>query len=140
MAPSFLLLHVITNEKILKLKQIDRLPALPRFSPQKHVPTTLVGIPVDIYTLGGVTLPILKVGRPFAVKREFRTVSKVPGSSQFLTVAISTLITALETLLFSKIGIDWIGIVMSGPPFAITSVIDEKWPRLLLCANTWEYE
>ena len=51
MAPSFLLLQVITNEKTLKLMQIDRLPALPRFSPQKHVPTTLVGIPVDIYTL-----------------------------------------------------------------------------------------
>ena len=60
--------------------------------------------------VGGVTLPILKVGRPFAVKTEFRTVSKVPGSSQFLTVAISTLITTLETLLFSKVGIDWIGI------------------------------
>ena len=30
--------------------------------------------------VGGVTLPILKVGRPFAVNREFRTVSKVPGS------------------------------------------------------------
>ena len=39
----------------------------------------------------GVTLPILKVGRPSAAKREFRTVSKVPGSSLFLTVAISTL-------------------------------------------------
>ena len=51
MAPSFLLLHDITNEKTLKLKQIDRLPALPRFSPQKHVPTTLVGIPIVIYTL-----------------------------------------------------------------------------------------
>ena len=51
MAPSFILLHVITNEKTLKLKQIDRLPALPRFSPQKHVPITLVGIPVVIYTL-----------------------------------------------------------------------------------------
>ena len=55
MAPFFLLLHDITNEKTLKLKQIYRLPALPRFSPQKHVPTTLVGIPVDIYTLGIVT-------------------------------------------------------------------------------------
>ena len=55
MAPSFIL-HDITNEKTLKLKQIDRLPALPRFSKQKHVPTTLVGIPVDIYTLGGTTL------------------------------------------------------------------------------------
>ena len=54
----------------------------------------------------GVTLPILKVGRPFAVNREFRTVSTVHGSSQFLTVAISTLITALETLLFSKVRID----------------------------------
>ena len=51
MAPSFLLLQAITNEKTLKLKQIDRLPALPRLPPQKHVPTTLVGIPVDIYTL-----------------------------------------------------------------------------------------
>ena len=56
--------------------------------------------------VGGVTLPILKVGRPFAVKREFRTVSKVPGFSLFLTVAISILITALETLFFSKVGID----------------------------------
>ena len=51
MSPSFLLLHDITNEKILKLEQIDRLPALKRFWPQKHVPTTPVGIPVDIYTL-----------------------------------------------------------------------------------------
>ena len=86
---------------------------------------------------GGVTLPLLKVGRPFAVKREFRTVSKVPGSSQFLTVAISTLITALETLLFSKVGIDWIGIVMlSGPPLVLTEVIEEEWPAPLLCAST----
>ena len=45
--------------------------------------------------VGGVTLPILKMRIPFAVKREFRTVSKVPGSSQFLIVVISTLITAL---------------------------------------------
>ena len=89
----------------------------------------------------GVTLPILKVGKPFAVKSEFRSVSKVPGSSQFLTAAISTLITALGTLLFSKVGIDWIGILMlSGPPFVLTAVIDEEWPALLLCANTWEYE
>ena len=50
--------------------------------------------------VGVVTLSILKVGRPLAVKREFRTVSKVPGSSQFLPVAISTLITALETIFF----------------------------------------
>ena len=58
--------------------------------------------------VGGVTLPILKVGRPFAVNREFRTVSKVPGASQFLTVAISALITALETQLFSKVGVYWV--------------------------------
>ena len=91
--------------------------------------------------MGVVTLPILKVGRPFAVNREFRTVLKVLGSSQFLTVAISTLITALETLLFSKVGINWIGIVMlSGPPLVLTEVIDEEWPALLLCASTWEYE
>ena len=78
--------------------------------------------------MGGVTLLILKVGRPLAVKREFRTVSKVPGSSQFLTVAISTLITALKTLLFSEAGIDWIGIVMlSGPQFVLTAVIDAEW-------------
>ena len=51
MATYILLLDVISNEKTLKLKQIGRLPALPRFPPQKHVPTTLVGIPVDIYTL-----------------------------------------------------------------------------------------
>ena len=91
--------------------------------------------------VGGVSLPILKVGSPFAVKREFSTVPKVPGSSQFLTVAISTLITALETLLFSNVGIDWIGIVMlSGPPLVLTEVIDDEWPAILLCANTWEYE
>ena len=71
--------------------------------------------------VGGVTLPILKVGRPFAVKMEFRTVSKVPCSSQFLTVAISSLITAL--------------VVMSGPPLVSTEVIDEEWPALLLCAS-----
>ena len=55
--------------------------------------------------VGGVTLPILKVGRPFAVKREF-IVSKVPSTSLFLTVAISTLIFFLgseETLFFSSI-------------------------------------
>ena len=53
-----------------------------------------------------VTLPILKVGRPFAVKWEFRTVPNLPGLSLFLIVAISMLITALVTLLFSKVGID----------------------------------
>ena len=78
----------------------------------------VVSVGVGGKDVGGVTLPILKVGRPFAVKMEFRTVSNVPGSSQFFTVAISTLITAFETLLFSKVGIDWIGIVMlSCPPF-----------------------
>ena len=51
MVTYILLLHVITNEKTLKLKQIGRLPALPRFPPQKHVPTTLVGIPVDMVTV-----------------------------------------------------------------------------------------
>ena len=38
--------------------------------------------------VGVVTLPILNVGRPFVVNREFRTVSKVPSSAQFLRVAI----------------------------------------------------
>ena len=33
--------------------------------------------------MGGITLPIFKVGKPFAVKREFRTVSKVPSSLLF---------------------------------------------------------
>ena len=52
----------------------------------------------------GVTLPnFLKVGRPFAIKREFRTVSKVPASSLFLSVAISTLIMALETDFYRKL-------------------------------------
>ena len=40
-------------------------------------------------------------------------------------MAISTLITALETLPFSKVGIDWIGIVMSGPQLVLTGVIEE---------------
>ena len=58
--------------------------------------------------VGGVTLPILKVGRPFAVKREFRTVSKVPGSSQFLTVAISTYTdNCVRNTTFPNVGIDW---------------------------------
>ena len=101
----------------------------------------VVSVGVGGKDVDGVTLPILKVGRPFAVNREFRTVSKVPGSSQFLTVAISTLITALETLLFSKVGVDSIGIVMlSCPPLVLTAVIDEERPALLLCASTCEYE
>ena len=54
MAPSFLLLYVITNEKTLKLSQIDWLLAASKIFPQKHVPTTLVDIP-------GTTL----VGIPF---------------------------------------------------------------------------
>ena len=60
----------------------------------------MVSVGVGGKNVGEVTLPILKVGSPFSVNREFRTVSKVPGSSQFLTVAISMLIIALETLLF----------------------------------------
>ena len=45
MAPTFLLLYAITNEKTLKLMQIDKmLLPLPKLSPQKHVPITLVGI------------------------------------------------------------------------------------------------
>ena len=90
----------------------------------------MVSVGVGGKDVGGVTLPILKVGRPFAVNREFRTVSKVPSSSQFLTVAISTLITALETLLFSKVGIDWILMEMSGPRLVLTEVIEEEWPAL----------
>ena len=91
----------------------------------------MVSVGVCGKDVGGVKLPIFKVERPFAVNREFRTVSMVPGSSQFLTMAISTLITALETLLFSKVGIDWIGIVMSGPPLVLTEVIEEEWPALI---------
>ena len=63
MAPSFLLLHVITNEKSLKFTQIGRLLSASRASPQKHVPTTLVGIPVDMYTLVGST-PQCSTNRP----------------------------------------------------------------------------
>ena len=62
MAPYILLLDVITNEKTLKLKQIGRLPALPRFPPQKHVPRTLVCIPGDTYTLHAAYFEILLVG------------------------------------------------------------------------------
>ena len=101
----------------------------------------VVSIGIGGMDVGGVTLPILKVGRLFAVKIEFRTISKVPGYSQFLTVEISMLITAFETLLFSKVGIDWIIIVMlSGPPLVLTEVIDEERPTLLLCASTCEYK
>ena len=84
----------------------------------------MVSVGVSWKDVGRVTFPILKVTMPFAVNREFRTVSKMPGSSQFLTVAISTMITALEKRFFSKVGIDWIGIVMSGPPLVLTEVIE----------------
>ena len=57
------------------------------------------------------------------------------------TVVMSTLLTVIETLLFSKVGIDWIGIVMlSGPPLVLIEAIDEEWPTLLICASTCEYE
>ena len=54
MAPTFLLLYAITNEKTVKLTQRDRIQAESRASPQKHVPITLVGIPYLnlIYQLG----------------------------------------------------------------------------------------
>ena len=58
---------------------------------------------------GGETLPILNWGRPLATRREFRSASKVPGTSLFLTVAIRTLVTAFETLLFSNAEIGRIG-------------------------------
>ena len=88
----------------------------------------------------GVTLTILKVERPFSVKSEFRTILKVPGSSVFDS-GDKYAETALETLLFSKVGIDWIGIVMlSGPPLVLIEVIDEQWPALLLCATTCKYK
>ena len=40
----------------------------------------VVSVGVGGKDVGGVTLSILKVGRPFAVKREFGTISKVPSS------------------------------------------------------------
>ena len=49
---------------------------------------------------GVVTLPVLKIGRPFAVEKVIRTVSKVPSFSLFLTVTIRTLITVLDTFFF----------------------------------------
>ena len=59
-------------------------------------------VEVDGKDEGGVTLPILNLGRPLATRRELRTASKMPGTSLFLTVALSTLITAFEMLLFSN--------------------------------------
>ena len=38
----------------------------------------MVSVRVGGKDVGGVTLPVLKVGSPFAVNREFRTVSKMP--------------------------------------------------------------
>ena len=76
MASSFLLLHVIANEKTLKFKQIDRLPALPRFQPQKHVPTTLVGIPVDIYPLS--ELSYTRSNPNFIVRRSTGLLEALP--------------------------------------------------------------
>ena len=45
MASTFLLLYAITNEKTVKLTQVDRIPAASCASPHKHVPITLVGVP-----------------------------------------------------------------------------------------------
>ena len=48
--------------------------------------------------------------------------------AQFLTVFDSgdKYTDALETQFFSKVGIDWIGIEMSGPPLVLTEVIEEE--------------
>ena len=81
MAPSFLLLHVITNEKTLKLKQVDWFLALPRFPPQKHV-TTLVGIPVVTYTL--VTTTLLTVGNGNVL----HTLKSGPGTHSLAPIVI----------------------------------------------------
>ena len=78
MAPSFLLLHVITNEKSLKFTQIGRLLSASRASPQKHVPTTLVGIPVDIYTLVDPALLCPPRGRRFLHRKSPCLCSTVP--------------------------------------------------------------
>ena len=48
----------------------------------------MVSVGVAGKDVGGVTLPILKVGRPFAVEREFRTVSKVPGEGVIILTAL----------------------------------------------------
>ena len=45
----------------------------------------VVSVGVGGKDVGGVTLPIFKVGRPFAVKREFRTVSTVSTVTVSLT-------------------------------------------------------
>ena len=77
----------------------------------------------------------------FAAKKEFRTVSKVPRSLLFLTVAIFTLISALETLLFSRIGIHWIGIVMLfGLRLVITEVTGQEHlliRTIAICKRLW---
>ena len=49
MSPTSLVLYAITNEKTVKLMQIDRIPAASCDSPLKHVPITLVGIPQGLY-------------------------------------------------------------------------------------------
>ena len=63
------------NEKILKLKQIDRLLATSKIFPQKHVPTTLVGIPVGIYTLV-VLSPVVRVAVAESLIRDLSRVSE----------------------------------------------------------------
>ena len=57
--PTFLLLYAITNEKTVKLMQVDRLLSAPklRLHQQKQVPITLVGIPyLSLMYLGYTTL------------------------------------------------------------------------------------
>ena len=60
MAQTLLLLYAITNEKTIKLTEINRIPATSCTSPQKHVPITLVGIPYLVsYTLSTTTISII---------------------------------------------------------------------------------
>ena len=48
----------------------------------------MVSVGVAGKDVGGATLPILKVGRPFAVERKFRTVSKVPDEGVIILTAL----------------------------------------------------
>ena len=83
-----------------------------------------VSVGVGLKDVGGVTLSILKVGRPFAVKMEFRTVQRCPVPHSFWDKYADN---CVRTQHFSKDGIDSIGRVMlSSPPFVLTAVIDEE--------------
>ena len=85
----------------------------------------------------GCNITHFESGEAVFSQKEVQNRFKGAGSLLFFTVAISMLITSLETLLFLKVRIGTV--MLSDPPLVLTEVIGKEWPGLFLCASTWEY-